>query len=139
MRTQFNCKVVKISVGFGDPSTWCQSTRHPNDPRTEEKPQHVLDAEFDALVQKKLDYINDNVNGEYSVGGTSNGVTGCVLPVFGSVLAGLSDEDVQQLLAVYSWHDKETTENALKVLRKAAEWACKNVAEAQVECGWEAV
>ena len=125
--------------GSGDTATWSPFTGHQNDPRTEEKPQHVLNAEFDALVQKKLDYINDNINGEYSVGGTSNGVTDSVLPVFGSVLAGLSDEDVQQLLAVYSWHDKETTEKALKVLRKAAEWACQNVAEAQVECEWESV
>lgn len=125
--------------GYGDIQTCGPCTGHPNDPRTDELPQHVINEMFDAEVQKKLEFINDNVNGEFSKEGTSHGVTDKVLPVFGSVLAGLSDEDVRHLLAVYSWSDDETTQTALNVLKKIAASACLNLAEAQVECEWGSI
>lgn len=78
--------------GPGDWQTWGPCLGHPNDPRTPELSEAEYEAAFAEEKEKALAFINDNICGEWSVRGDSQGVTQEVMPFFRLELAKLPEE-----------------------------------------------
>lgn len=85
-------RTYSYPYGPGDWQTWGPCLGHPNDPRTPELSEAEYEAAWEEEKQEALSFINDNVCGEWSVRGTSQGVTAEVMPFFRLELAKLPEE-----------------------------------------------